>query len=107
MSSLKLEPFADLVWLLSLRAYTVYCKWVFWKRGRTISVDLSLFVLFYNTNFMNKLKFNDFFKLKIFFFNIKITQLSNLIEKFSILSLMLLPFGIVNTFRLEAPVRIL
>ena len=77
------------------------------RRDGTISVDLYLFVLFYNTNFMNKLKFNDFFKLKILFFNIKITQLSNLIEKFSILYLMLLPFGIVNTFRLEAPVRIL
>ena len=29
-----------------------------------MSVDLSLFTLLYNTNFTNKLKFNDFFKLK-------------------------------------------
>ena len=30
-------------------------------RGRKIFADLSLFVLLYNTNFMNKLKFNDFY----------------------------------------------
>ena len=34
------------------------------RRSRNISVDLSLFVLLYNTDFMNKLKFNDFLKLK-------------------------------------------
>ena len=28
------------------------------RRGENISVDLSLFVLFYNTDFMNKLKLN-------------------------------------------------
>ena len=32
--------------------------------GVNISVDLSLFVLLCNTNFMKKLKFNDFFKTK-------------------------------------------
>ena len=30
------------------------------RRAGAISVDLSLFVLLYNTNFKNKLKFNDF-----------------------------------------------
>ena len=34
------------------------------RRGGNISVDLSLVVLLYNTNFLNKLKFNDFLKLK-------------------------------------------
>ena len=34
------------------------------KRSGNISVDLSLFVLLYNTNFMNKLKFNDNKELK-------------------------------------------
>ena len=29
------------------------------RRGETVSVDLSLFVLICNTNLMNKLKFND------------------------------------------------
>ena len=29
------------------------------RRGETISVDLGLFVLLYNTNLMNELKFND------------------------------------------------
>ena len=32
-------------------------------RGGIISVDLSLFVLLYDTNFMNKLNINDFFKI--------------------------------------------
>ena len=32
------------------------------RRGGNISVDLPLFVLLYKTNFINKLKFNDFFK---------------------------------------------
>ena len=29
------------------------------RKGGTISVDLSVFVLLKNTNFVNKLKFND------------------------------------------------
>ena len=41
------------------------------RRSRNISVDLSLFVLLYNTDFMNKLKFNDFLKLKKIFFNLR------------------------------------
>ena len=32
---------------------------VFRRRGGNISINLSLFVLLYNTNVMNKLKFND------------------------------------------------
>ena len=43
----------------------LYIKVGFRRRGGNISVDLSLFVSLYNTNFMNKLKFNDFFKTKI------------------------------------------
>ena len=38
------------------------------RRGEIISVDLSLFALLYNTNVMNKLKFNDLFKTKTKFF---------------------------------------
>ena len=34
------------------------------RRGGNISVDFALIVLLYNTNFMNKLKFNDLFKIK-------------------------------------------
>ena len=33
------------------------------RRGGTISVDLSLIVLVYYINFMNKLKFNDLKKI--------------------------------------------
>ena len=36
-------------------------QYISWRRrrGENISVDLSLFVLLYNANFMNKLKFYD------------------------------------------------
>ena len=34
------------------------------RKGGTISVDLSVFVLLKNTNFVNKLKFNDKKKFK-------------------------------------------
>ena len=48
------------------------------RRGGTISVDLSLFVLLYNANFINKLKFNDFFwKLKQFIDCKKMFSLQN------------------------------
>ena len=42
------------------------------RRGRIISVDLSLFVLYYNENFINKINFDDFqeIKNKIKFFDI-------------------------------------
>ena len=47
-SSLKLEPFVVLFWFSALYL--------------NISVDLSLF---YNTNFVKKHKFNDFYKKKL------------------------------------------
>ena len=58
---LKLKPFADLFFS---RHYTcvmrIYISIGLRRRGGNISVDLSLFVLLYNTHFMNKPKFNDF-----------------------------------------------
>ena len=56
-----LVPFADLFWLSEIAHAHIYGG--VWRRGGTISVDLSLFVLLYNTNFMNKLIFYDLFKL--------------------------------------------
>ena len=38
--------------------------WKLRRKSGNIYVDLSLFVLLYNTNFMNKLKFNDLKKLR-------------------------------------------
>ena len=50
------------------------CTYVrrFKEEGRHISMELSLFVLVHNTNFMNKLKFNEYKKLK---------QINSLIEQ--------------------------
>ena len=59
-SSLTLEPFPDL--LLPLGIARVHILVCLRKRGGNISVDLSLFVLFYKNNFINQ--FNDFFKTK-------------------------------------------
>ena len=53
-SSLKLEPFAD---FFSTKHCTCACISWFKKKGGKISIDLSLIVLLYNANFMNKLKF--------------------------------------------------
>ena len=61
-SSLKLEPFADP--LLALCIARSHVSVGLRRRGGNISVDLSLFVLLYNTNFMNKLKFNNLNKFK-------------------------------------------
>ena len=47
------------------------------KRGGTISVDLALFVIRYNTNFMNKLKLNAFLNHKQKYY-IDCTNFSNL-----------------------------
>ena len=58
-SSLKLEFFCCPFWLSALHVQVGLRK-----RGGNISVDLSLFGLLYNTNFTNKLKFNDFLKTK-------------------------------------------
>ena len=56
-STLKFEPFADPFWLSALHRR-------FRRRGANIFVDLSLFVLLFNTNFMNKLKCHDCLKTK-------------------------------------------
>ena len=44
-----------------MRIY-IYSKVDSGGRGGNISVDMFWFVLLFNTNFMNKLKFNDFFR---------------------------------------------
>ena len=41
------------------------------RRGGNISVDLSLFVLLYNSNFMNKPKFKDSLQTVKFFYNLQ------------------------------------
>ena len=61
-SSSKFELFADLFFTLGI--VCAHIQGSLRRRGGNIYVDLSLFVLLYNTNFMNKLKFNDFLKLK-------------------------------------------
>ena len=61
-SSLKLEPFADP--LLALCIARSHVSVGLRRRGGNISVDLSLFVLLYNSNFTKKLKCNDFLKTK-------------------------------------------
>ena len=53
-SSLKLEPFADP--LLALCIARSHVSVGLRRRGGNISVDLSLFVLLYNTTLMNTLK---------------------------------------------------
>ena len=53
-SSLKLEAY---FWLSARAHISVGLG----RRGGNISVDLSLFVLLYNTNFMTNLKFNNIF----------------------------------------------
>ena len=74
-STLKFEPFADPFWLSALHRR-------FRRRGANIFVDLSLFVLLFNTNFMNKLKSMISLKLKKgidctnFLYSYKITPLS-------------------------------
>ena len=56
-SCLKLEPFAELFWLTALHMRIAH---VVWGEGvELFFVDLSSFVLHYNPNFMNKIKFND------------------------------------------------
>ena len=57
--------FCDLFLLLALRKHmrSAYMIGGVRRRGGTISVDLSLIVLVYNINFMNKLKFNDLKKI--------------------------------------------
>ena len=55
-----MEPVADLFWLsaLDVRRYVcIYCKLVL-VEGGNIYLELSLFVLLYNTNFMNFMFFN-------------------------------------------------
>ena len=44
--------------------YIMHMSVGFRRRGGNISADLSLFALLYYTNFMNKLKCNDFLKTK-------------------------------------------
>ena len=67
MSSLKLEPFAVLFWLLRIaRAHTEVGE----GGGGNISVDMYFFILLYNANFMDKLKFKErkkFIDRKFFF----------------------------------------
>ena len=50
-----MEPFADLFWLSALLVRTYIGL-------RRIAGNLFLYVLLYNTNLLNKLKFNTFFK---------------------------------------------
>ena len=59
---MKLDPFTDLFWLSSMHVGMI--RGFNEEGGGNISVDLSLFVLLYNTSFMKKLKFNDFLKTK-------------------------------------------
>ena len=53
LQKLKVETFCSPFLSLGLR-----------RRGGQMSVDLSLFVILYTTNFINKLKVNDFLKLE-------------------------------------------
>ena len=59
-SSLRFKSFADLFLALGVAHAHIYIYVM--RRGGTISVDLSLFALLYNTNVMNKIEFNDFLK---------------------------------------------
>ena len=66
-SSLKLEPFADLFVLWALHNAHQHCAYVHIyvgarRKDGNISVDFTFFVLLYNSNFMNKIKFNVIFK---------------------------------------------
>ena len=54
--------FVDLFWLSIALAYTIYSISGVSRRSDTISVDFSLFVLLNDTKFMNKFKFDEFFK---------------------------------------------
>ena len=65
-SSIKFEPFANLFFGSPHCTCTSACAYTsisLRRRGGNNSEELSFFLLLYNTNFLNKLKLNDFSKI--------------------------------------------